>query len=53
MEKQVTPLFDSILTIIKQYEKNSTEHSAQYEKSLKEKDTQIHILHELKEKLQS
>ena len=50
METQLTPLFESILTTVKQYEAQAVDDRSKYTVTIKEKDDQIQMLTEIRDR---
>ena len=53
MESQISSLFSSILTTIKDYEDRTNKQIAKHDTIIKEKDQQIQVLNDLKQKQQN
>ena len=53
MESQISSLFSSILTNIKEYEDRTNKQIAKHDNIIKEKDQQIQVLSDLKQKQQN
>lgn len=50
MEDQLTPLFQSMLSTVRQYESTTIEERSKYSTTLKEKDEQIKMLIEIRDR---
>ena len=53
MESQISSLFSSILTTIKDYEDRTNKQIAKHDTIIQEKDQQIQVLNDLKQKQQN
>ena len=53
MESQISSLFSSILTNIKEYEDRTNKQIAKHDTIIEEKDQQIQVLNDLKQKQQN